>query len=418
MKVNISVIGLGYVGLPLALRLSKFFNTIAFDINKQLISRLKKNIDLTNEVSKSLLASSKNIIYSNKENDIKKCNFFILTVPTPVDKKNKPDLRTLLKATKMVGKFLKKNDTIIIESTVYPSVTDEIIIPLLEKISKLKINKDFYVCYSPERANPGDSIHKLSNIPKIISGSSSKALNNIEKIYSKIISPKLVKVKNLRTAEAAKIIENTQRDVNIALINDFSIICKNLDINVNDVLNASLTKWNFLDFKPGLVGGHCISVDPYYLYYKARDLNLQATTIISARKVNEKMPKYIFDNINKIAKIKKINLHNSKILFFGASFKENCPDLRNSGSIILSKYFKKYNSSINFYDPLVKDTDNKKIKLINKIQNSYYDIIVYSVNHKIFKNVSIKKIKSFAKKKYIFVDLKFRFKSKDVDLYF
>ena len=262
----------------------------------------------------------------------------------------------------------------------------------------MQLNKDFHVCYSPERANPGDKIHNVTKIPKIISASSNKGLKNIEKIYQKIIKAKLVKVTNIRTAEAAKIIENTQRDVNIALINEFSIFCKKMKININEVLTASKTKWNFLNFKPGLVGGHCIGVDPYYLNFKANMINLNLDTINSSRNVNENMPKYIFNNIKKISKNKKINIKKSNSLIIGAAFKENCPDIRNSGSIKLATYLKKIGSKVSIYDPLVNKQTNEYInehKFINNIKKNHYDIIVYSVDHKIFRKITFSKIKKY-----------------------
>ncbi len=418
MTPKIAVIGIGYIGLPLALNLGKYYSTIAYDIDKRLIFRLSKNIDINNEVLEIDFKKSKNISFTSNILDLKTCNYYIITVPTPVDKKNDPDLTILIKVIKKISSYLKLDDTIILESTIYPGATDEVVIPLIEKISKLKLNKDFHVCYSPERANPGDKVHNITNIPKIISASSNKGLKNIEKIYQKIIKANLVKVSNIRTAEAAKIIENTQRDVNIALINEFSMFCKKMKININEVLTASKTKWNFLNFKPGLVGGHCIGVDPYYLNFKANMINLNLDTINSSRNVNESMPKYIFNNIKKISKIKKINIKNANSLIIGAAFKENCPDIRNSGSIKLANYLKNIGSKVSIYDPLVNKQSNEYIneqKFINNIKNNHYEIIIYSVDHKIFKKITFSKIKKYLKKNSIFFDLKFKFKENEVD---
>ena len=420
MKNKIAILGIGYIGLPLALNLAKHYETVAFDIDKKLISRLKKKQDITGEVKKDDFIKAKNIMFSYSSHDFKECNYFIITVPTPVDIKNNPDLSIVINATMRIIKYLKKGDTVILESTIYPGATDEIIIPLIEKHTVLRINKDFYLCYSPERANPGDKLHNVSRIPKVISGSSKEALTKIETIYKKIIKGGLVKVDNIRTAEAAKIIENTQRDVNIALINEFSIFCKKMNININNVLKASNTKWNFLNFNPGLVGGHCIGVDPYYLQYKAKKINIKLNTIISSRNINEKMPKYIFENIKKIAKIKKMQISKSKTLIIGAAFKENCSDIRNSGSIKLAKNLKNNGSNVSIYDPLVAKKTNRILqdyKFINKLNNNFYDIIIYSVDHKIFSKLTINKLKKSFKKNYIFFDLKFKYKEKDVDSY-
>ena len=335
-KYKISLIGLGYVGLPLALSLSKHFKVVGFDIDSERVRKLKKGIDITGESPKKLIKNSK-IFISNEKKHIKESNIFIITVPTPVDKNKKPDLSSIIKATKIVASHLKKDSTIVFESTVYPGCTDDILIPIIEKKTKFILNKDFFVGYSPERIDPGKSKYKLSNQIKIISGSNLKAIKLMKEIYSKVVKRKLFVAANIKTAEAAKVIENSQRDINIAFVNELSMLFHKLDINTKDVLAAANTKWNFINFIPGLVGGHCIGVDPYYLKYKALKTGFRPFMISSGRKINDAIPKFIHDETLKILVKKKRN----KILFLGITFKENCNDTRNSKALELYNFFKK-----------------------------------------------------------------------------
>ena len=405
---KICVIGLGYVGLPLAFNLSKHFELIGFDSSKKRILDLKDNVDQTNEIKTSELKKAK-ISFTYETKDIQECNIYIVTVPTPINSKNNPQITSLISVTKMIASYLKNNDLIIYESTVFPGCTEEILIPLIEKISKKKLNKNFYVGYSPERIDPGYSKYKLSNQIKVISGSSKQTVARIEKIYKKIIKKGIFVAKNIKVAEAAKIIENTQRDINIAFINEVSMLFHKMRINTNEVLKAANTKWNFLNFKPGLVGGHCIGVDPYYLKFKALKEGFRPKLISSGRSINDFMPKFIFKEIKKEVEKKKKRLKNLKILFLGVTFKENCNDFRNSKAISLLKLLKK-NNDIDIFDNLVNKNllaEKEKIKLISKIsKKNFYDVIIVSVPHKKIKSFKINFLKKFCKKSGIIIDIK------------
>ena len=409
---KISVIGLGYVGLPLALSLSKHFEVIGFDIDNQRILELQKGVDVTGECSKKEIIKSK-LFFTNDDNNLKKSNIFIITVPTPVNKANNPDLRNIIKASKFVAKNLVKKSLVVYESTVYPGCTEEVLIPKIEKITKFIVNKDFFVGYSPERIDPGISKYKLNNQTKVISGSNLQAIKILKNIYSKIIEKKLFIAEDIKTAEAAKIIENTQRDINIAFVNELSMLFHKLNINTKEVLNAANTKWNFINFVPGLVGGHCIGVDPYYLKYKAIKSGLKPFMISSGRKVNDSVPKFIFNETKKIINKKNKN----KILFLGITFKEDCNDIRNSKALELYKFFKKKNK-VDVYDPVVNKIALVKfhnIKTINKFKKNYYDIIIITVPHKKIRKLSIKFLRSLGKKNLNIIDVKSIFPKKMVE---
>ena len=405
---KIAIIGMGYVGLPLAVAFSKKFNVIGYDIDTKRINNLINHDDKTNEILKNTLKNAKKLKFSYKLNEIKDCNIFIITVPTPVFRNNKPNLNLIINATNKISKILKKNDIIVYESTVYPGVTEEICIPILEKNSKLSINKDFFVGYSPERINPGDKSKKISDIIKVVSGSNNLALNKIDKLYKHIISAGTFRAKNIKIAEAAKVIENTQRDLNIALINELAIIFKKLNISTEDVLKAAETKWNFLSFRPGLVGGHCIGVDPYYLTYKSKKIGYEPKIILAGRKLNDDMPKYLFSEIFKQFKRNKMKINKSKILIMGLTFKENCPDIRNSKVLDLFQLLKKTNAKIFTYDPVIKIDKNLKDKfnIISKPKKNFYDCVIIAVKHKKF--ISKKKIiNRYPRKKGFIFDLKY-----------
>ena len=408
-KKNIlGIIGLGYVGLPLAYEFSKYFKVVGFDINKNRIKELKKNFDENNEFTFQKLKNSK-VKYTFNPNDLNICNIFIVTVPTPILKNKNPDLKPLINSSSLVAKYLKKNSIVIYESTVFPGCTEEVCVPILNKYSGLKYNVDYFCGYSPERINFGDKKHTLTTIKKITSGSNLKTANIVNKLYSKIISAGTYKAKNIKVAETAKAIENTQRDLNIALVNEFAMIFDKLNIKTKDVLNAALTKWNFLDFKPGLVGGHCIGVDPYYLTYKSKKIGYNPKLILRGRKINDEIPKYISNKISR--KIKK----NSRILFLGATFKSNIPDYRNSKAISLYKLLIKKNK-VDIFDPLIdaaKFFKDEKIKMIKKIKKNYYDIVIISVQHNKIKKMGIKKIFIFGKKNFLFFDIFDLFQSKN-----
>ena len=341
-NLNLAIIGLGYVGLPLALEFSEKKNVIGFDVNKIRIKELKSGIDKNLEFDIDQLNKFKRIIYTNRIEDLKSVNCFIVTVPTPVDDFKKPDLTPLLKATKMIGQVMKHDDLIIYESTVYPGCIEEECMPILEKISGLKFNKDFFCGYSPERINPGDKKHTISKIKKITSGSTPDVAKLVDDLYNEIITVGTHKAPSIKVAEAAKVIENTQRDLNIALVNELSMLFSKLNIDTEDVLKAAESKWNFLPFKPGLVGGHCIGVDPYYLTHKAKSIGYRPEIILSGRKINDNMGVYVASKLIKEFKKKKIKIKGSKVLIMGLTFKENCSDIRNSGVKSVVDELKKY----------------------------------------------------------------------------
>ncbi len=415
MIKKIGVIGLGYVGLPLAIASSKKYLVVGYDTNLSRIKLLKKKIDFNNEFSKKDLSKIKNINFTNKVNELENCKIKIITVPTPIKKNKKPDLSLIKEATRNIAKYTKKGDIIVYESTVYPGVTDDICIPIIEKISKLKINKEFYCGYSPERINPGDKNHKITNIVKITSGSNKYSLNIIDKFYKSIINAKTFKANSIKEAEAAKVIENAQRDINIAFINEVTQIFSKLNLNTYNILKAASTKWNFLNFKPGLVGGHCIGVDPYYLSYLAKTIKITPQIILSGRNINDNMSIFIANKIiNEIKKYK--NLKKSKVLIMGLSFKEDCSDFRNTKVLDLFLYMKKKVKLVDIFDPVV---DAKKVKkelninVLNKLNySSQYDAICILVKHKFFIKIGYKKIFKLGNKNCVYFDLKNIFKHK------
>ena len=415
---KIAVIGLGYVGLPLAVEFSKKYNVIGFDINAMRIQELQSGIDKTLELETSELKKASNLKYTSDLNKISDCTIFIIGVPTPVDENNEPDFTSLISASKNIGKVLKKNDVVIFESTVYPGATEEICVPELAKNSNLTFNKDFYVGYSPERINPGDKSHRLTDIIKVTSGSTQEAASLVDDLYSSIITAGTYKASSIKVAEAAKVIENTQRDVNIGLINELATIFEKLSIDTEEVLNAAGTKWNFLPFKPGLVGGHCIGVDPYYLSYKAQAVGYEPELILAGRKINDGMSKYISNQINNIMKSKDIDINNSNILVMGITFKEDCPDTRNTKVFDLIKELTYKGASVKTYDPWVNKDDLPEVYRSNHIEDistNEYDSIVFAVAHSSFKEMSPKKIRSFCKENHIIYDLKCIFPSNVTD---
>ena len=340
--LKLAIVGLGYVGLPLAIEFGKMFNNVCgFDVNKKRIDELNSFLDTTGEMSPTAIRRATKLKFCNNLKEIKDCNCYIIAVPTPVNKKNIPDLKLLINASKLVAKVLKKKDIVIYESTVYPGATEEVCVPVLEKFSSLKFNKDFYIGYSPERINPGDKKHTIKNIIKVVAGSTNQTTNFVSDLYSSIVRAGTYKVSTIKTAEAAKIIENTQRDLNIALVNELSIIFRKLDLDTEEVLKAAETKWNFNSYRPGLVGGHCIGVDPYYLTFKSKTVGYYPKVILSGRKVNDDMSKYVCNNILNIFKKRKIKNNKAKVLIMGISFKENCSDIRNSKVLDVCKFLLK-----------------------------------------------------------------------------
>lgn len=405
-SLNIAVIGIGYVGLPLAASLSKYNKVIGFDTSKKRIEDLKKYIDSTKEFNPKKLKKLNKLSFTSNLSDLENSNIFFVTVPTPINFKKKPDLSYLIQATKIVAKYIKKKTVVVYESTVYPGCTEEVCLPILEKLSNLKLNKDFYLAYSPERINPGKSKYKLNNTIKVIGSSNKKALNLLSEIYKKICL-NVHTVSDIKTAEAAKIIENTQRDLNIALVNELSIIFKKMGLDINKVLDAASTKWNFVKFEPGLVGGHCIGVDPYYLTYKSEKLKYKPKVILAGRKINDSMGIYVAKNIIKFIKNNKIK--SKKILILGASYKENCSDLRNSKIFDTIRYLEKRGAQVYVYDPLIpKNILGRRIKkVVTKLDKNYfYDVAVIATKHDQFIKMGAKRIKKNIKRDGLIFDLK------------
>ena len=416
-KLSISIIGLGYVGLPLALEFGKKFYTIGFDYNSKRVKQLKNNLDANHEVTNYALKNSK-VNFTNNKKDIFASDVYIITVPTSIKKNKKPDFSNLINSTRLVSKSMKKKSIIIYESTVYPGATREICLPIIEKLTKYKLNKDFYIGYSPERINPGDKKHTLTNIKKITSASNQKSLNIVDKLYNTIIPAGTYKAKSIEVAEAAKVIENTQRDINIAFMNEISKFFDKLSIDTNEVLKAAKTKWNFLDFRPGLVGGHCIGIDPFYLSYKFKKINIEPNIILSGRKINDSMPNFVLKKIKNFFKLNKINKNNYKIILLGLSFKEDCNDIRNSKifnviELLIANKFK-----FNISDPLVdkKIIPKKYVKYyinFKKLNISKYNFILIGSPHKEILKINFK----FLRKKGIKIfDIKSSLSSEIYDI--
>ena len=415
---KIAVIGLGYVGLPLAIEFSKKFPVVGFDVNYNRISELRDGIDNTLEiVNRELDAST--MKYSSLVKDLEECNVYIVTVPTPIDAYNQPDLQPLIEASKMIGSVIGKGDIVIYESTVYPGATEEVCIPLLEDKSDFKLNEDFYVGYSPERINPGDKEYKITNIIKITSGSTKETALIVDKLYRSIITAGTHMVDSIKIAEAAKVIENTQRDVNIALINEFSIIFNLLNIDTLSVLKAAGTKWNFLPFRPGLVGGHCIGVDPYYLTHKAQSLGYHPEMILAGRRLNDGMAKYVVAQLVKKMLKNRIQVEGANVLILGLTFKENCPDIRNTKIVDIVTELEEYNINVDVSDPWSSCEDAKHeydLTLIKDAKCGSYDAIIIAVSHDQFKEMGSIKIRELGKKNHVLYDLKSTLPKDDVDM--
>lgn len=418
-NVTICTIGLGYVGLPLAVEFAKKFQVVGFDINKARIEALKQYQDASLEVSEEeLRAVEGKITYTADVADIRHCNVYIVTVPTPIDKHRRPDLSPLVSASKTVGSVLKRGDVVIYESTVYPGATEEDCVPVLEQHSGLKFNLDFYVGYSPERINPGDKEHRVSNIKKVTSGSTPEIADFVDALYLEIITAGTHKASSLKVAEAAKVIENTQRDVNIALINELAMIFDILGIDTEEVLKAAGSKWNFLPFRPGLVGGHCIGVDPYYLTHKAQEIGYHPEMILAGRRVNDGMGAYTAERVIKLMTRKKIHVVGANILILGLTFKENCPDVRNTRVVDLIAEFKNYNANVDVYDPWADAAEVKHeygLDLTPALQNGKYDAIVLAVSHHQFVSMGIEAIRALGKSNAIVFDVKYLFPAEMVD---
>lgn len=418
-SLKIGIIGLGYVGLPLAVEFGKKITTVGFDINQNRIDDLNQHQDHTLEVTSEELKQANYISYTTSLEKLKECNFFIVTVPTPIDDYKQPDLTPLIKASETIAKVLKKGDIVVYESTVYPGATEEVCIPVLEKNSNLIFNKDFYAGYSPERINPGDKEHRVTNILKVTSGSTPEVADYVDQVYNLIIEAGTHKAPSLKVAEAAKVIENTQRDVNIALINELALIFNKMGIDTEDVLKAAGTKWNFLPFRPGLVGGHCIGVDPYYLTHKAQAIGYHPEIILAGRRLNDSMGSYVATQLVKGMIKKKIQVEGAKVLVLGLTFKENCPDLRNTKVIDIVKELKEYNMNIDVYDPWIDAKESEEeygITPISVLNDNSYDGIILAVAHNEFKEMGAKQIHNLGKPVHILYDLKYVLSQNDVDI--
>ena len=416
---KIAIIGLGYVGLPLAVEFGKKFQTLGFDINQARIEELKDGTDNTLEVSDEELAATKDLSFSCTVEELKSANVYIVTVPTPIDEHKQPDLTPLVKASEMLGKVVNKGDIIIYESTVYPGATEETCIPAVEKVSGLVFNQDFYAGYSPERINPGDKEHRVTNILKVTSGSTPEIATIVDDLYRSIIIAGTHKASSIKVAEAAKVIENTQRDVNIALINELSIIFNKLNIDTLEVLEAAGTKWNFLPFRPGLVGGHCIGVDPYYLTHKAQSVGYHPEMILAGRRLNDGMGAYVVSQLVKNMLHKRIQVEGANVLVMGLTFKENCPDLRNTKIVDVVSELKEYNMNVDITDPWCSTEQAEHeygLSLTKDPKLNSYDAIILAVSHNEFKSLGVDKIRALGKTDHVLYDLKYILPKASVDM--
>ncbi|MCJ8296389.1 MAG: Vi polysaccharide biosynthesis UDP-N-acetylglucosamine C-6 dehydrogenase TviB [Colwellia sp.] len=409
-NVNLGIIGLGYVGLPLAVEFGKQYPTLGFDINSKRIEELKQGHDFTLEVSTEELADSAHISYSANVDDLKNCNVYIVTVPTPIDKHKQPDLTPLVKASAMLAKVINKGDIVIYESTVYPGATEEVCLPEIERNCQLVFNQDFYAGYSPERINPGDKEHRVTNILKVTSGSTPEIADFIDDLYKSIITAGTYKASSIQVAEAAKVIENTQRDLNIALINELAVIFNKLNIDTEEVLKAAGTKWNFLPFRPGLVGGHCIGVDPYYLTHKAQAIGYNPEVILAGRRINDSMGEYVVSQLVKTMLKRKLPVNGANVLVMGLTFKENCPDVRNTRIVDIIAELGEFDVNVDVYDPWVNPEEAKheyNIDLISAPKQGHYDAVIFAVAHHQFKALSADEIKAMMKEEHVIYDLKY-----------
>ena len=415
----LAIVGLGYVGLPLAVEFSKKRPVVGFDLNQSRVNDLSNGKDITNEVTRAELINATELRFTTSAKEMEKCNCFIITVPTPVDRYKNPDLGPLIKASEIVGGLLKTGSIVIYESTVYPGATEEECVPLLERCSGLRFNVDFFVGYSPERINPGDKEHRLPMIKKVTSGSNPFIANVVDSLYREIIVAGTHKAPSIRVAEAAKVIENTQRDINIALVNELALIFNRLGIDTEEVLLAAGSKWNFLPFRPGLVGGHCIGVDPYYLTHKAKAVGYRPEIILAGRRLNDSMGAYVASQLIKLLIKKRIQIEGANILILGLAFKENCPDIRNSQVINIVHELADYGCISEIYDPCVLIEDAMReysIKPLTALKNNTYDAVILAVAHTQFKEMGIDKIRALGKERHVFYDLKYVFDSTESDL--
>jgi UDP-N-acetyl-D-glucosamine/UDP-N-acetyl-D-galactosamine dehydrogenase len=417
-KARIGVVGLGYVGLPLAMEFGRKFDTVGFDIKPDRIKALRAGRDATLETTRAELRSAKRLTFTSDMRQLRRCRIYIVTVPTPIDEYKRPDLTPLVKASETVGKVLKKGDVVVYESTVYPGCTEEVCVPILERESGLKFNQDFFAGYSPERINPGDKQHRLPSILKVTSGSTPEAAELVDSLYRAIVHAGTHKASSIRVAEAAKVIENTQRDVNIALINELALIFKRLGVDTEEVLKAAGTKWNFLPFRPGLVGGHCIGVDPYYLTHKAQEIGYHPEMILAGRRLNDSMGGYVAGEVIRLMTDRRIHVKGARALVLGLTFKENCPDLRNSKVVDVIRELQKFGVKVDVYDPWIDRAEAQHeydIRPVKHPKRASYDAVVLAVAHQAFKDMGAAALRKFGRRNHVLYDIKYAFPSKDVD---
>lgn len=417
-KTRVGVVGLGYVGLPLAVAFGRQFDTVGFDINSRRIAELSDGVDATLEVDAEELKTATRLSFTDDAEQMRGCHAFIATVPTPIDRQKRPDLRPLESASELIGKLLKPGNTVIYESTVYPGATEEVCVPILERVSGLTFNQDFFVGYSPERINPGDREHRLETITKITAGSTPEVADFVDRLYGSIVRAGTHRASSIRVAEAAKVIENTQRDVNIALINELAMIFNRLGIDTEEVLKAAGTKWNFLNFRPGLVGGHCIGVDPYYLTHKSEEVGYHPEMILAGRRINDNMGNYVVVQVMRLMLARRIHVAGARVLVMGLTFKENCPDVRNTRVVDIVREFETLGVSVDVHDPWVEPQvarDEYGIELLDEPPAGQYDAIVLAVAHREFVEFGIDGVRSLGKPEHVVFDIKSMFAADQVD---
>src|SRR5882762_6870261 len=415
---RIGVVGLGYVGLPLAVEFGKHFETVGFDVNPKRIAQLRAGRDLTLEVTGAELKSARQLRFTTELEDLKRCRVFIVTVPTPIDGYKRPDLVPLERASESIGKVLRKGAVVIYESTVYPGCTEEVCVPILERESHLSFNRDFYVGYSPERINPGDKEHRLTTIRKVTSGSTPEVADFVDKLYGSIVKAGTHRASSIKVAEAAKVIENTQRDINIALINELALIFNRLGIDTEEVLKAAGSKWNFLPFRPGLVGGHCIGVDPYYLTHKAQEIGYHPEMILAGRRLNDNMALYVAAQITQLMAARRIHVNGARALVLGITFKENCPDIRNSKVVDVVRELERQGARVDIYDPWADARECRHeygLKLLQTLKSKHYDAAVLAVPHREFRELKVRGVRRLLKKSHVIYDVKHLFPASQVD---
>jgi UDP-N-acetyl-D-glucosamine/UDP-N-acetyl-D-galactosamine dehydrogenase len=417
-KSRIAVLGLGYVGLPLAVEFGKQYETIGFDVNPKRVAQLRRGRDLTLEVTPAELKTAQLLSFTTELDRLRRCQVFIVTVPTPIDEYKQPDLGPLKRASESVGAVLRRGAVVIYESTVYPGCTEEVCVPILERVSGLKFNRDFFAGYSPERINPGDREHRLTTIRKVTSGSTAQVADFVDELYASIVTAGTHKTSSIRVAEAAKVIENTQRDVNIALINELALIFNRLQIDTEEVLNAAGSKWNFLPFRPGLVGGHCIGVDPYYLTHKAQEIGYHPEMILAGRRLNDNMALHVAAQITQLMAARRIHVNGARALVLGITFKENCPDIRNSKVVDVVRELQKQGAQVDIYDPWASRAECRHeygLQPVRALRSGRYDVAIVAVAHRQFRELGARAVRRLCKAKHVLYDIKHVFPAAAVD---